>query len=201
MKAIAILKTDDGSYRGKIIFQQKRINLKIIFELSGFEPNQIHAVHIHEFGDITNGCHSLGGHFNPTKKLHFHSENGHAGDLFNNFLTDNKGTFNYTWETNKLSLNGNDISCILGRSIVIHKFPDDLGLRGQYIGNNFEIFKLYKDMNISELKMIYQKLGYHLGNNKKMTRESILEKLENESMTTGNASTRISYGIIGIANN
>lgn len=196
MKAIVVLKTDDGSYRGKITFQQKRINLKITFELTGFEPNQVHAVHIHEFGDITNGCHSLGAHFNPTKQVHFHSERGHVGDLFNNFLTDNKGDFNYIWETNKLSLNGNDISCILGRSVVIHKFPDDLGLKGQYIG---KVFKLYRDMNFNELKTIYQKLGYHLGNNKKMTSESMIEKLENESITTGNASTRISYGIVGIS--
>lgn len=193
MKAIAILKTENGEYRGKIDFQQKRTTLKITFNISGFEPNQIHAIHIHEFGDITNGCQSLGGHFNPTHKYHFHSEKGHAGDLFNNFLTDNNGNFQYIWETNKLSLNGNDISCILGRSIVIHKFKDDLGLRGQVIGNEF---KLYKNMILSELINIYNKLGY---NKDKFTKDTIIRKLETESVTTGNASTRICYGIIGIS--
>ena len=194
MNAIVVLKSDDNVYHGKINFEQKRTTLRMSFNLVNFEPNKIYAIHIHQYGDITNGCQSLGPHFNPRNKCHSHSEKGHAGDLFNNFLTNSKGEFKYIWETDKLSINGNDISCILGRSVVIHKFEDDLGLKGKIVNN---IFKLYKDMSLNELKIIYKTL-YH-DNEPKLTKNMMLERLERESVTTGNASTRIAYGIIGIS--
>ena len=49
-------------------------------------------------------------------------------------------------------------------------------------------------MDVESLQKITKKLGYNLG-----PRKSMIQKLENESITTGNASTRIACGIIGIS--
>lgn len=113
---------------GYILFSQCCNNhLTIIFKLFNFFPNATHAIHIHEFGDLSDGCKSLGPHYNPTNETHgsinFPKQPRHAGDLINNFTTDSKGRFSYTYIDDKL----NDIDDIYGRSVVIHDGIDDLG--------------------------------------------------------------------------
>jgi Cu-Zn family superoxide dismutase len=194
MKAIVNLDPKiNNNISGTILFYQLTTNHSVCiqFDLKGFIPYSTHAIHIHEFGDLSQGCISLGGHFNPTKKVHSHYELGHAGDLFNNFQADSKGEFKFNFKTNKLSLFQNS-KCILGRSVVIHKFIDDYGLGGIFDSNG--VFVAYRDMDLESLQKITKTLGYPLG-----TRKSMIQKLESESITTGNASTRIACGIIGLA--
>lgn len=159
------------------------------FDLFGFEPNSIHAVHIHEYGDLRDGCTSLGGHFNPTNKYH----GDHAGDLFHNFVTDEEGKFEHVYLTNALSLFPGS-KCIIGRSIVIHAFPDDYGEEGMYLDDEFYFYDEIDDTR--ELERISERLGYPI-----TSREGMVEKLIQESRTTGNASTRIDCGVIGLSKN
>lgn len=180
--AIALLE-----HHGTVLFSQQNPKQPVIirFMLHGFEPQSVHAIHIHEYGDLRDGCKSLGGHFNPQNNRH--SE--HAGDLFHNFKTNEYGEFQYVYSTSKLSLYYNDL-CILGRSIVIHAFPDDYGAEGLFIEH---MFIPYKDMSIQDLAYLSVKLGYP-----RRTRQEMVDKLIQESRTTGNASTRIDCGIIAL---
>jgi Cu-Zn family superoxide dismutase len=103
---------------------------RVFIQLKGFKPNQTHAIHIHEFGDLTNGCISLGAHFNPDKTNHgsldYPQDPRHAGDMINNIVSDNQGNVMFEYEDPLISIFSSKYN-ILGRSIVIHKLPDDLG--------------------------------------------------------------------------
>ena len=38
--------------------------------MKGLNPNAKHGIHIHEFGDLTDGCNTAGPHYNPLNKKH-----------------------------------------------------------------------------------------------------------------------------------
>lgn len=110
---------------GQIFFEQSgpKEKLKVTFRLYGLpvDSNQPRAMHIHEYGDLSKGCDSTGGHYNPLR-IH-HPE--HPGD-FGNFVPKN-GKIRQSQHFNatlfgKLS--------IIGRSVVIHDGEDDLGRGG-----------------------------------------------------------------------
>ena len=117
---------------GRVLFSyccQKHKLVRVTFDLFNFSKNATHAIHIHEFGDLSDGCKSLGPHYNPANETHgsidFPDRPRHAGDLINNFTTDMEGCFSYSYIDDKLS--NIDFSDIYGRSIVIHDGIDDLG--------------------------------------------------------------------------
>ncbi|KAF6757401.1 superoxide dismutase, partial [Ephemerocybe angulata] len=89
----------------------------------------LRGFHIHQSGDLTNGCASTGGHYNPYSVNHGAPEDRerHVGDL-GNIKTDEKGEANFSFEDRLLSLNG-PLS-ILGRGVVLHTGNDDLGRGG-----------------------------------------------------------------------
>jgi Cu-Zn family superoxide dismutase len=126
MKAICVLDV------GEIIFKQNSPseNVSVYINLYNLKPNAIHGFHIHQYGDISNGCDSLGPHFNPYNKKHgsitYNKYNRHVGDLINNIYVDRNGNVNYYFEDNLISLYGEN--SIIGRSIVIHNNKDDLGI-------------------------------------------------------------------------
>ena len=126
--AVSII--NEKNIKGTIIFHQCEgaDNCIVEFNLKGFNPYAIHAIHIHEYGDLREGCKSLGGHLNLKNKNHgnLHDiENSHTGDLINNIYADKNGFFNYSYRDSRLQ-----IKYITGCSIVIHEGIDDLGLGG-----------------------------------------------------------------------
>lgn len=117
---------------GKIFFTQKNIDLntEITIALKGFKPNAVHAIHIHESSDFSNGCHSAGPHYNPYCKYHgccfISGKNRHVGDLINNIKADDNGNVLLTFSDDLVDLLGE--FTVINRSIVIHEGVDDLGL-------------------------------------------------------------------------
>eukprot|EP00293_Proteomonas_sulcata_P006559 CAMPEP_0184323448 /NCGR_PEP_ID=MMETSP1049-20130417/130421_1 /TAXON_ID=77928 /ORGANISM="Proteomonas sulcata, Strain CCMP704" /LENGTH=65 /DNA_ID=CAMNT_0026644957 /DNA_START=540 /DNA_END=733 /DNA_ORIENTATION=+ len=57
----------------------------MVGEIEGLEPSSVHGLHIHELGDLSEGCSSLGGHYNPFQVEHAGPYNisRHVGDLGN----------------------------------------------------------------------------------------------------------------------
>ena len=73
--------------RGVVSFSQDSITspTKIACSVRGLNPNGKHGIHIHQFGDLSEGCTTAGPHFNPHNKLHGgpFTEERHVGDLGN----------------------------------------------------------------------------------------------------------------------
>lgn len=120
--------------KGTVTFYQpkNKSGSYISFDLKGLGKNRESAIHIHEYGDMRDGCISLGAHWNPRKKEHGNIElngnNRHSGDLINNIKANGKGDFKFSYYDPLVKVRGNE--SILGRSIVIHDGVDDLGLGG-----------------------------------------------------------------------
>lgn len=93
--------------------------------IDGLTPG-LHGIHIHECGDISNGCESLGKHYNPRNTRHGSPDNDisdrHAGDL-GNIEADIRGRATFRF-TDKVITVGD----IIGRSIVVTEHADDFGL-------------------------------------------------------------------------
>jgi len=94
--------------------------------ITGLTPGE-HGFHIHEFGDMSDGCKSMGGHYNPDGVDHGDINEGHVGDL-GNITADEKGTAEFTIEAKRVDLLGD--RSVIGRGFVVHSDKDDLGKGG-----------------------------------------------------------------------
>ena len=94
--------------------------------ITGLEPG-LHGFHIHEFGDMSDGCKSMGGHYNPDGVDHGDINKGHVGDL-GNITADESGTAKFTIEAKRIDLIGE--RSVIGRGFVVHEDQDDLGKGG-----------------------------------------------------------------------
>lgn len=124
--AICVIHDNKENIRGIIKFTEKNKKIKIEYEINGLKDGK-HGFHIHQYGDLTDGCMSSCAHFNPFNCNHggLKSKERHVGDLGNIISKNNvaKGIIN----DNLISLNMKSKCCIIGRCIVIHEDEDDLG--------------------------------------------------------------------------
>ena len=124
IQAIVELEHVVGDIEGFVKFKQKANGPTIIKGiLKGLEPGK-HGFHIHEFGDLSDGCKSAGGHYNPEGVDHGDLSQGHVGDL-GNIVADKSGTARFQIKAERVEL-----SDVVGRAIVIHADEDDLGKGG-----------------------------------------------------------------------
>ncbi|XP_067134649.1 superoxide dismutase [Cu-Zn] [Centruroides vittatus] len=128
LKAVCVLVGESVS--GTVHFSQLKPNCPVTVEgeVRGLKPG-LHGFHVHEFGDNTNGCTSAGAHFNPHGKTHGSpcDEERHVGDL-GNVEAGPDGVAKVNISDSLITLYG-PLS-ILGRSMVVHADPDDLGKGG-----------------------------------------------------------------------
>lgn len=128
IRAVAVLIGEVVS--GTVYFEQDNASseVKVTGEVKGLSQGH-HGFHIHEFGDNTNGCTSAGPHFNPENKEHGAPTDSvrHVGDL-GNITAENDGVAKINICDKMISLCG-PLS-IIGRTIVVHADPDDLGKGG-----------------------------------------------------------------------
>lgn len=111
---------------GQVLFKQvyPEGQLQVQLRLSGFTgvdnptPN---AVHIHQYGDLSQGCTSTGGHYNPATTSH----PNHPGD-FGNFQPQD-GKIIAAFESRATLFGG---TSAIGRAVVVHEGEDDLGQGG-----------------------------------------------------------------------
>uniref|UniRef100_G3MMT8 Superoxide dismutase [Cu-Zn] n=2 Tax=Amblyomma TaxID=6942 RepID=G3MMT8_AMBMU len=129
IKAVCVLK-GSATTEGTIHFTQEAAGkpVEVVGEIKGLGKG-LHGFHIHEFGDNTNGCVSAGAHFNPHNKEHGApaDTNRHVGDL-GNVIAGEDGVAKVNIKDSIISLIGEHN--IIGRSVVVHADPDDLGKGG-----------------------------------------------------------------------
>ncbi len=122
---------NNSGVRGRLAFYQipTRKGILIKGAIGGLKPLSVHGMHIHELGDLSQGCNSLGGHFNPRGQTHNSpfSHIKHAGDL-GNIVANALGVANVFIRVRSLSLFNRN--AIIGRSVVVHENCDDLGRGG-----------------------------------------------------------------------
>ena len=113
---------------GFVKFSEVNNKVQIFIHLSGpgLKPNALQGFHIHEFGDLSEGCKSACAHYNPFGKSHGcpGMSERHVGDL-GNLQVDVFGTVKYSMIDDIIKLTGK--YSIIGRSLIIHKDRDDCG--------------------------------------------------------------------------
>ncbi|KAF9013239.1 superoxide dismutase [Cyathus striatus] len=129
-KAIVILR-GDSPVSGIVTFEQSVFDGPVIIsgEVRGLNASARHGFHVHQYGDLSNGCTSAGPHFNPFNKTHGApwAATRHVGDL-GNIDSDEEGVATINMQDSLISLMGE--RSILGRAVVVHTGTDDLGLGG-----------------------------------------------------------------------
>ena len=109
---------------GKVSFLQlKNETCKVTCDLKGIKTPGLHGLHVHKYGDINEGCKSTCSHYNPDNTEHGgpKGKKRHRGDLGNIFV-DEYG------KSDTVIFADLDLYEIIGRGLILHEKPDDLGL-------------------------------------------------------------------------
>ena len=115
---------------GSLIFHQAQEEAPTSIDgtIKGLAPGK-HGLHLHVFGDFTEGFVSAGGIFNPFGRNHGapDDEERRVGDL-GNIEADEDGIANVNMSDRQVKLIGPH--SVIGRSIIIKSNEDDLGRGG-----------------------------------------------------------------------
>jgi Cu-Zn family superoxide dismutase len=126
--AIAVF--DGKKIKGTVRFMENMESGKVVIDIDieGLSKKTTHGFHVHEYGDMSDYCTSMCAHFNPYHKNHGgpESKDRHVGDL-GNLVTDSQGKCKMRIIDSQIKLHGRKAN-ILGRGLIIHADPDDLGL-------------------------------------------------------------------------
>jgi Cu-Zn family superoxide dismutase len=125
---IAVLSPTEGNQTNGVVTFRSLDDGKVQIEakLAGLPPNSKHAIHIHQYGDLTSkDGKSAGDHYNPMHHQHAlpNVEERHAGD-FGNLESDQNGQASFKLTVDNISLAGR-LNPIIGRGVVVHARPDD----------------------------------------------------------------------------
>lgn len=125
-KAVVFLQ-GTSNVSGNVTLSQPSCTEPVFIEVNiiGLSPGK-HGFHIHEKGDLSDGCTSTGGHYNPDKVTHGGPADQvrHVGDL-GNVVADENGVVKTSFSDTVVSLFGS--YSVLGRAIVVHAGVDDFG--------------------------------------------------------------------------
>jgi Cu-Zn family superoxide dismutase len=111
---------------GTVVFRERGDAVLARVQLRGLAPNSEHGFHVHDKGDCSApDAMSAGPHFNPGGHPHGRPGSGahHAGDL-QNLKADGSGNVDVEVTLAGLTLAPGPNS-IVGRSLVVHRDPDD----------------------------------------------------------------------------
>lgn len=150
-------------------------NMVVILKNISLKYGKLKGFHLHECGDLTNGCASACAHYNPNEEEHggLETSKRHYGD-FGNVSLDSNGNCLLHFIDVPVSLK----KC-LGRSLVLHEAEDDLGIGEKRFENNPEkINRILLDYLEYSNKKICSKI---MGNHALLTEE--LEKTISDNLT------------------
>ena len=120
VKAVVQLEHVEGDITGGIVMKQEPGKPTIIRGLiKGLTPG-LHGFHVHEFGDLSKGCESAGGHYNPDGVDHGDIAEGHVGDL-GNIEANEDGVAKFKIVARRIDLSGD--RSIVGRAILMSLYP------------------------------------------------------------------------------
>lgn len=130
--AVAIIKGDGDKIKGVVRFsvvtEDKHTSGCIVDGVIDGLTAGLHGIHVHECGDLSNGCESLGQHYNPRQTKHGGPDSDiderHAGDL-GNIEADANGRAKFRFTDRVLT-----VPEIIGRSVVVTEAADDFGMGG-----------------------------------------------------------------------
>lgn len=197
-------------------------NMLLMLKNIDVEYGLLKGLHIHECGDITDGCASACAHYNPSETEHgsLTSKKRHYGDLGNVKIDETGFTI---VQLKDLPIRIKDIA---GRSLVLHEAEDDLGkAEKRYSMTRHDIStKILTYLELSNREICYSIMAKHqllakqledlIGDKLRAIRRwnqrtkqlnEIVEKTVQfkeekckESKKTGNSGSRVACGIIGL---
>ena len=127
IKGIVVLEPNEYDITGTILLSESSKGITLDYNIIGLSDGY-HGFHIHEFGDLRDGCTSAGPHFNPYGHVHgglnSPPDKRHLGDLGN--IVSKNGISKGKLVAPNINLCGGT-TAVLGRMLVIHEDKDDLG--------------------------------------------------------------------------